>query len=145
MNFFVRHRKILVRYGIFPVVALALLAACFVFFRPANVSWYLFLNYFFSSPLGMALEFIVVVTMLFYLMHHLLVPTTPKHRAYFVAGAFSLGLIIDGIYNERLSQTVDFTSSSGASQFFACAVIFYCLYRLVLLVPDRERKWITAF
>jgi len=144
INFFSRHRKILFEYATAPAIILVGLGACFVFFRPAQVSWHQFLNYFFSSPLGMGLELVVVITMLVYLIYHCFYPVTPKQRAIFVGTALFAGLVVNGIYNERLSQTIDFTSSSGTTQFFAGAFVFYCLYRLVILAPERERKWVTV-
>ncbi len=144
INFFSRHRKILFKYATAPVIILIGLAACFVFLRSAQVSWLQFLNYFFSSPLGMGLELVVVVTMLVYQIYHRFNLTTPKHRAVFVGAALFASLVVNGIYNERLSQTIDFTSASGTTQFFAGALVFYCLYRLVILVPDREKRWVTA-
>lgn len=143
MNFLSRHKKILVHFGVAPAAALVLVLAFMVVQRPLGQPWYGFVGYFFDSPLGMALEALCISTVIAYTVFRFLKPVTPKHRGYFVAGAFFIALLLDGVYVRRLSGTIAFTSSSGATQFFAMTAMFYCIYRLVVVLPDHFRHIMT--
>ncbi|MBI1214833.1 MAG: hypothetical protein GC185_03325 [Alphaproteobacteria bacterium] len=143
MNFFLRHKKILVHFGVAPAVTLLAVLAMMASQGPAEQPWYGFVGYFFDSPLGMALELLCVLTVVAYTAYRFIKPATPKHRGYFVATAFFIALLLDGVYQQRLSYSIAFMSSSGMTQFFAMTVMFYCFYRLIVILPDHFRHVMT--
>ena len=145
MNFFNRHQKILKEYAATPGIILLIIVGCCILFRPGQTSWHQYAHYFFGSPLGMGLQLITVVFMGAYYLHRVATPYSPKYRGYFVAGTFFVGLVADGIYEQKISKTIYYASLSGVTQFFVEAMVFYCIYRLIILIPDRERKWVISF
>jgi hypothetical protein len=143
VNFIHRHKKILIHFGVAPAAALLLVLGLMVYQSPPGQPWYGFVGYFFDSPLGMALEFLCVLTVILYTVYRFVKPATPRHRGYFVAAAFFVALLVDGVYDQRLSRTIAFTSSSGMTQFLAMTAMFYCIYRLVVILPDHFRHIMT--
>lgn len=120
----------------------SLIVAFYLFFTlPAHPQWEGSVGFLFQNPLGMALNFITLVTMGLYALHHVIVPNAPKYRSYFVAAAFFTGLIAEGLYDRALSNTPHYFATSGGAQFVSFAVIAYCTYRLVECLPPKPRSW----
>lgn len=116
-----------------------------LFALPDHPQWEGSIGYLIESPLGMMLDMIMLLAMAGYFIHHSIVPSAPKYRTLFVAGAFAAGVVANGIFDSQLSRTHDYNDETGAIQFFACAVIAYCLYRLCMCLPPRSRSWLSVF
>lgn len=121
-----------------------LIAFYFFFTLPAHPQWHGNLGFLFQNPLGMALDFILLVTMGLYILHHAFVPDAPKYRSWFVGGAFVAGMIAAGVYDRALASTPDYFAASGGAQFVSVAVISYCLYRLCECLPPKTRQYAAA-
>lgn len=115
----------------------------FIFAVPAKPYWEGSVPELFQNPLGMMLSFILLVTMMVYIIHHAVAPDKPRHRSWFVFSALVAGLVADGLYERALGTTPDYFNTSGGAQFIAVAVISYCVYRIVECLPPKPREWAT--
>lgn len=109
----------------------------------ANLLPYFF-GFFHNDPLGAALDLIAALAVFAHLAWIGTGTNHPRHRGWFVAGAFILGLVANGVYEMRLGHTVHFSNLSGGLEFFTAAAVFYCVYRLVVLLPLHFRCVATA-
>lgn len=106
--------------------------------------WPFFFGIYDNNPLGASLDIITVAVMGAHLLYLSTGRNHPRHRGYFVFAAFVLGLVANGVYEMRLGHTEHFFQESGGLIFFTTALVFYCVYRLVVLVPLMYRRILTA-
>jgi hypothetical protein len=136
------HKRLLISEAV-PLVALAGMVLYLFVSKQSHGPGFHYFNFFRTDPLSAALNLLTSLVVGVYLIYLNVGPIHPRHRGFFVLGVFVAGLIVNGIYAQALSHTAHFFAVDGTLTFFTSAILFYCIYRLVVLLPLYIRKWAT--
>ncbi|MBU6475662.1 MAG: hypothetical protein KGL10_02070 [Alphaproteobacteria bacterium] len=134
------HRRLLLS----ALVPLAVIAGLFAFLAATEKSYgagFHYAGFFLTDPLSTGLDLLTGLAVATYLVSLSAGPRHPRHRGFFAAGTFVAGLVMNGIYIRMLRETRHFYKVNGTLTFFTAVVLFYCVYRLVVLLPLHTRKW----
>ena len=126
-----------------PAAALAALGIFLFASKGMHGAGFQYGAFFLTDPLSTGLDLLTGLAVFSYIVSRRIGHAHPRHRGIFAAGTFVAGLVMNGIYIRRLRETAHFYTVNGTLAFFTATVLFYCVYRLVVLLPLHTRKWVA--
>jgi predicted MFS family arabinose efflux permease len=136
------HKRLLISEAM-PVAVLAGMLAFLPASKQSYGTGFHYFDFFRTDPLSAAFNLLTSLITGAYLIYLNVGPIHPRHRGFFVLGIFVSALVINGIYAQALSHTAHFFAVDGMLTFFTSTILFYCIYRLAVLLPLTTRKWVT--
>ncbi len=136
------HKRLLVS-ALVPALGLMALFAFLAATKKAHGPGFDYFHFFLTDPFSTGLDLLAGLAVAGYLVYMKSGTPHPRHRGFFAAGVLVAGLVMNGIYIRYLRETPHFYKVTGTLTFLTSTVLFYSVYRLVVLLPLHTRKWVA--